>query len=144
VELKEYENLVRSYLLNQNPTSHRFGEITTGSFSCRPEPDEAFDFPGGCVAVEYETGRPVQCVQKYWWLLNRTDFLPEDKKLSLVVIMADPEAQPKDQVERQKKLAEELEQSLSGRFRCFFVGGDDVKPQTVSDAVAQAYETVKA
>jgi hypothetical protein len=144
VELKEFENIVRSFLLNEGPSSHRFGQISSDSFSSLPEPDESFDFPGGCVAIEYEAERPVQSVQKYWWLLNKTDFLPNDKKLSLVVIMADADAQPKDQVERQKKLAQQLEGSFPGRFRSFFIGGDDVSPGVVSAALGEAYDAIKA
>ena len=142
---KEAENIVRTYLLNQNPSSHRVGQISmSDSLSSLPEPDEFFAFPGGCVAVEYESQVPVQSVQKYWWLLNRTDFLPGDKKLSLVVIIADEEAQPKDQMELQQKLAKQLEGTFSGRFRSFFIGADETDPAVVSAALVEAYDSVKA
>ena len=96
------------------------------------------------MVVEYESKTPLQSVQKYWWLLHNTDYLPEDKKLALVVIVLDAYAQPVDQVERQKSLAGRLEAAFPGRFRFFYVGADEVSPDTISAALTKAYDVVKA
>ena len=145
MEPKAAENVVRSYLLGLKPSAHRIcQDLPSDSFSCRPQPDEAFDFPGGSVVVEYESETPLQSVQKYWWLLNNSDYLPEDKKLALVVIVLDAYAQPVDQVERQKSLASKLEAAFPGRFWFFYVGADEVSPDTISAALTKAYDAVKA
>jgi hypothetical protein len=144
VELIEAENIVRSYLLNQKPLSFRRGQTPAGdTHSCRPEPDECFEFPGGMVVVEYESRMPVVCVSKYWWLLHKTDVMSEGKKLALVVIILDAEAAPKDQLARQRAMAEQLEKDYPG-FRFFIVESDQARPDVISDAVAKAFEVVKA
>jgi hypothetical protein len=145
VQSKEAENVVRSYLFNQSPSSHRIAQDAPNpSFSCVPQPDEAFDFPGGSVVVEYESQVPLQSVEKYWWLLQNADYLPEGKKLALVVIVLDAWAQPVDQVERQKALANKLEAAFPGRFRFFYVGAEEASPDTISAALSGAYQAVNA
>lgn len=144
MEAKAAENVVRSYLLRLKPSVHEIcQELPSDSFSCRPQPDEAFEFPGGTLVVEYEALNPVQSVQKYWWLLHNTDYLEEKGKVALVVLVLDPYAQPADQVEREKSLAAKLEAEFPGRFSYFHVGADEVSNDTISTALANAYEAVR-
>jgi len=144
VEAKAAENVVRSYLLRLKPSAHEIcQELASDSFSCRPQPDETFEFPGGTVVVEYEALTPVQSVQKYWWLLHNTDYLEQKGKVALVVLVLDSYAQPADQVEREKSLAAKLEAAFPGRFTYWHVGADEVSTDTISAALAQAYDAVK-
>ena len=143
MELIEAENIVRSYLLNQKPLSFRRRHTPTGdTLSCPPEPEESFEFPGGMVAVEYESRMPVVCVSKYWWLLHKTDLMSKGKKVALVMIILDADAAPKDQLARQKALAEQLQKDYPG-FHYFVVESDQAKPEAISEAVAKAFEVVK-
>jgi hypothetical protein len=144
VEAKAVENTVRSYLLGQSPTSHSIGAgLAIDEFSGLPQPDELYQFDTGTIAIEYECGAPVISVQKYWWLLNRTDFLDEKGKLALVVLGVNPCAQPVDQVERQMKLAAQLEESFPGKFSFFFVGANEIDQDTLSDTLSKAYSAIK-
>ncbi len=145
MEPKAAENVVRSYLLGLGPSSHSIcQELPSDSFSCRPQPDEAFDFPGGTIVVEYESLQPLQSVQKYWWLIHKTDYLEEKRKLALVVLVLDSYAQPVDQVEREKSLAAKLEAAFPGRFWFFYVGADEVSTDTITTALVKAHDAVKA
>lgn len=139
VELQAAENIVRTYMLNEKPVSHGLGRRG----SVPPRPDEFFDFPGGTVAVEYEIEFPVVSMQNYWWLLNRGDVLKDGKKLAVVVIFLDRLSQPKDQVDRQKSTAKELEESFPG-FRAFFISFDEASSDTIAAALAKACDFVKA
>lgn len=144
MELKEAENIVRSYLLSQKPLARHTCEIFMDeSLSSRPEPDESFDFPGGTVAVEYESGMPVMSVHKYWWLLHNSDIMAEGKKLAVVIIILDVDAAPRDQLARQKATAEQLQKDYPG-FQCFFVDYKEATPDAISAALAKAFDVVKA
>jgi hypothetical protein len=52
----------------------------------RIEPDDAFYYPDRVLIFEYENNkRPVESISKYFWLLKRTNWLNENKKIKLLI-----------------------------------------------------------
>jgi hypothetical protein len=146
VELKEAENIVRAYLNNQHPLAHKIAEPASAKeLVAIPQPDELFEFQGGKVAIEYESDMPLVSMEKYMWLLtNQADFLPEGKKLAVVVICLDAASQPVEQVERMQKIAEKLEATYPGKFFNYHISYQQANADSVAAAVQKAYEAVKA
>ncbi|MGI5939243.1 MAG: hypothetical protein ACOX8V_00850 [Thermoleophilia bacterium] len=144
MELKEAENIVRSSLMPHNPSSHALEQdLISTQLSCSPKPDETFEFPGGIVAIEYERDFPSQCIQKYWWLLNHTDYLKSGKKLAMVSITINRDAERQEQTERLGALGRELEKKFPA-FSFYHIAYADATPDAISAALAKAYEAVKA
>ena len=91
MEIIECENIVLMYFEDhfKNYEHSNNKELKINNSKYRIKPDDIFYFKDSneIILIEYEnTKRPIESISKYWWLLERTNWLNEEIKIQLLIL----------------------------------------------------------